>query len=281
MSLASIVYRGYGGTRQGQGNTDTIARRGYAAYTGLTQPPAAGYQYETYAGGGAGYWLGVGSSPAVVVGDVFVTQTTCSPGSYTVQVNADGTIEVFVSGDNSRQSFLYDIYRVASNAIDGPATVWINAFGPIWSNVVVLFNRVIGVSIGTVDLNTYCTSQWGDTLTFALVSGTLPPGLTLTSAGIISGIPTQAGNYTFTIYATDQSNTTSGSGQNYISVISVVVSIPFVIPPVVSAWTADATKVTADSINFTCDGADLINGGGTDVANPGGLARSVSQYLRF
>jgi hypothetical protein len=32
-----------------------------------------------------------------------------------------------------------------------------------------------------------------------------------------------------------------------------------------SAWTADSALVTADSINFTCDGADLINNGGVPI----------------
>jgi hypothetical protein len=32
-----------------------------------------------------------------------------------------------------------------------------------------------------------------------------------------------------------------------------------------SAWTADSALVTADSINFTCDGSDLINNGGVPI----------------
>jgi type II secretory pathway pseudopilin PulG len=44
--------------------------------------------------------------------------------------------------------------------------------------------------------------------TFSLVSGSgsLPPGLTLNSDGTISGTPTQAGTYSFTIQATDSDN---------------------------------------------------------------------------
>jgi hypothetical protein len=37
--------------------------------------------------------------------------------------------------------------------------------------------------------------------TFTLASGTLPPGLTLSPAGVLSGTPTQSGSYTFTIAA--------------------------------------------------------------------------------
>jgi hypothetical protein len=43
------------------------------------------------------------------------------------------------------------------------------------------------------------------------------------------------------------------------------VFVPIPNPPCRSAWTADSSQVTADSINFTCDGADLVNNGGVDI----------------
>ncbi len=39
--------------------------------------------------------------------------------------------------------------------------------------------------------------------TFGVTSGALPPGLTLTAAGLLSGTPTSAGTSTFTIRGTD------------------------------------------------------------------------------
>ena len=39
--------------------------------------------------------------------------------------------------------------------------------------------------------------------TFALLSGSLPPGLTLSAAGTLAGTPTTAGNFTFTVGVTD------------------------------------------------------------------------------
>ena len=39
--------------------------------------------------------------------------------------------------------------------------------------------------------------------TWSLSSGSLPPGLSLSAAGVISGTPTTAGNYSFTVQVTD------------------------------------------------------------------------------
>lgn len=43
-------------------------------------------------------------------------------------------------------------------------------------------------------------------VSWSLTSGTLPPGITLTSAGLLSGVPTTNGTYTFTIVGTDSGN---------------------------------------------------------------------------
>src|SRR5207302_68799 len=45
---------------------------------------------------------------------------------------------------------------------------------------------------------------WGTgTLTFRQTGGTLPPGLTLSSSGVVSGTPTGSGSYSFTVTVTD------------------------------------------------------------------------------
>src|SRR5262249_11705115 len=41
--------------------------------------------------------------------------------------------------------------------------------------------------------------------TFAVTGGALPPGLALDASGLLSGTPTQAGTFSFTVQATDSS----------------------------------------------------------------------------
>lgn len=261
MSLNSIVHRGYNG-----GTLDTVVRRGYAAYSGLPQPPV--YQYQTCSSTSfSGYSLQQGSSPAVVIGDVFAVGKTAAPANYTIMVNGDGTVQIYVSGDNTRQSFVYSIFRVASNAIDGPATVWVNEIAPIW-NTTIYLNYVQGTFV-PIDLvaSQYCTSPSGDILAFAVVSGTLPQGLSLSAGGVISGIPNQPGSFQFVISATDSTGSVSNSYTNQINIAQI--SNTTVSVSSVSAWTADSAYVTADSLGFTCDGANLTNEGSTTISYQG------------
>jgi hypothetical protein len=72
---------------------------------------------------------------------------------------------------------------------------------------------------GTAFSQTFTQSGSIGTTTFSLASGTLPSGLTLSSAGVLSGTPTQTGSFPITVKATD-SNGCSGTGPTYTLVIA-------------------------------------------------------------
>jgi len=67
---------------------------------------------------------------------------------------------------------------------------------------------------GSAFSQTFTQSGGIGTTTFSLASGTLPAGLTLSSAGVLSGTPTQTGSFPITVKATD-SNGCSGTGPTY------------------------------------------------------------------
>ncbi|MGH9476179.1 MAG: beta strand repeat-containing protein [Terriglobales bacterium] len=85
---------------------------------------------------------------------------------------------------------------------------------------------------GTVYSATLAASGGSGTLAWSLPSGsTLPAGLALSAAGAISGTPTTAGNYTFTVTVTDASAATpvaatSGSLSLTINPAPLVVTAP-------------------------------------------------------
>jgi hypothetical protein len=58
-------------------------------------------------------------------------------------------------------------------------------------------------SVGTAYSSTLQASGGAGALTWSLSAGTLPAGLTLSAAGVISGTPTTQGNSTFTVQVTD------------------------------------------------------------------------------
>ena len=68
-------------------------------------------------------------------------------------------------------------------------------------------------TVGTSYTQTITASGAENSFTFSKTSGTLPTGLSLSSAGVLSGTPTASGTYTFTVTATDSSGCTGT--QNY------------------------------------------------------------------
>lgn len=79
--------------------------------------------------------------------------------------------------------------------------------------------------------------------TWAMVTGSLPDGLSLSSTGLINGVPTQIGTFTFTVRLTDSTQTT---------VTSQPLRITIVPGPLQILTTGDLTKGTINvSYSFT------------------------------
>jgi hypothetical protein len=56
---------------------------------------------------------------------------------------------------------------------------------------------------GGASFNYTFTATGNAPITFSVTSGSLPPGLTLSSAGLLSGTPTTLGLFTFTVTASN------------------------------------------------------------------------------
>lgn len=86
--------------------------------------------------------------------------------------------------------------------------------------------------------HTFAASGGTSPYTYSLQSGAIPPGMTLSSAGVLSGTPTAAGPFNFTITATDHS-TGTGAPFTATQAYSLTVSAPVitVAPSVLPAGT--------------------------------------------
>jgi PKD repeat protein len=74
---------------------------------------------------------------------------------------------------------------------------------------------------GTAYSQDFTTTNGSEVDTFALTAGSLPPGLTLNdSTGVLSGTPTKAGTYTFTITATDAEIPGETGSQQYTFIVT-------------------------------------------------------------
>lgn len=93
---------------------------------------------------------------------------------------------------------------------------------------------------------------------FTLASGALPPGITLSSAGALSGTPTQAGTYNFTVQVTDLAGATA-------STTNLTLTINAPVGPVL--------QITTNSLPIGINGVPYPN---TQLAATGGTGTGYS-----
>jgi len=159
-------------------------------------------------------------------GTLFGTPTTF--GSYTFTITATASD---ASGCTVSQS--YSMAIVCQSITVGPLTLPGAAVNSPYT-------QSIQASGGTIPI------------TFAVTSGSLPTGLTMSSAGVITGTPITSGTYQFTVTATDDNGCT-GSQPYAISVACV----PLVLTP----------QVLPTPIKGEAYGADIIAVGHTGTVS--------------
>ena len=133
---------------------------------------------------------------------------------------------------------------------------------PTTGTVSVPYSGTIAVTGGT-----------GTGQVFTLASGTLPAGLTLASNGSVSGTPTTAGTYTFTVQAVDS------GGNTGVRTYTVTIGVPPIVvnPPTLGAAT-NGTPYTA-TISATGGTGSGYSFAVTAGAPPAGLTLSGSGLL--
>ncbi|GAA1015996.1 hypothetical protein Aple_011310 [Acrocarpospora pleiomorpha] len=194
----------------------------------LTFPPPpggqAGVSYSdqlTFSGGTAPFVWSV-SSGTLPPGLTLNSATGLLSGTPTTAGGYPFTVKITDSG-NQADTRAVTLVVVASPTLNFPA--------PPGGQVGVPYNDQLTVSGGTAPF------------VWSVSSGTLPPGLTLNSAtGLLSGTPTTAGSYPFTVRVTDAND------QSDTKAVTLVVGVG----PLIITKTADKTAAAAGTtVNYT------------------------------
>ena len=159
----------------------------------------------------------------------------------------DGLIdELTVYNRGLSAAEILDIYNAGSGGKDSDT--------PLISTV-----TLAGAEVGTPYSESVSAILGTEPYTFALSSGALPNGLSLSAAGAISGTPTAAGSFNFTVEVTDV------DGDMDEQALSIEVTAPVaVIPPagLVSWWPGegDATDIADGNDGTLVNGATFAAG---------------------
>ena len=110
----------------------------------------------------------------------------------------------------------------------------------------------------------------GEAVTYAITAGTLPPGILLTTAGVISGTPTTAGTFNFTV-------TKTNSGQSDARAYSIFVQIA---APTLASTLAGGTEEAAYNESAALTGT-AVSYTVTSGSLPAGLTLNASTGIVF
>lgn len=120
-------------------------------------------------------------------------------GSYVIGPNSGGV--QFVTYAHNGNSATTDRFELLDNA-NGVVTINIT-IAPPTSSIVVAPVNLPALTAGVAFSQTLTSTGGTGSYTYSLDSGTLIPGTTLSPSGVLSGTPTQRGNYAFSVRSQD------------------------------------------------------------------------------
>ena len=169
------------------------------------------------------------------------------------------------------QAGTFNITINVSDSTTGPSTPYTTAIPLTLTiaapTITVSPSSLANATVGTAYSQSMSASGGMGPYSLSVTAGVLPPGLTLAPSGTLSGTPTTAGDFSFTVTATDAQSFT-GTG-NYTVHVAAIASDA---PTGVSATAGD----TQASVSFTAPantgGAPIT--GYTVTSSPGGLTGS-------
>ena len=233
--------------------TDTASATGSKAYSVTVAAPTISFSPTTLTAGtvGSAYSQSISGSGGTAPYGSYIVKTGALPAG--LSLSSGGV----VSGTpTAGGTFTFTVQGTDSSTGTGPysatsSTISLTIGAPTLSfTPTTLTGGTVGVAYSQSLSGSGGTAPYGS---FTLASGSLPPGLSLGSGGTVSGTPTAAGTYTFTVSAQD-SSTGSGPYSGTSSTISLTIGAPTLsLSPAAGALTA-ASRGSAYSQTFSTSG---------------------------
>lgn len=140
-------------------------------------------------------------------------------------------------------------------------------------------------NIGTPYSTTLAATGGATPYTWSITSGVLPAGLTLSSAGVISGTPVAAGSFTFTAQVKDSQSTPATASRSFTLVVGTTLSAgagnamlqgsyAFLLQGYKNGSAAGAVSGTAAIGSLAANGSGTITGV-EDINTPSGVTMSA------
>jgi hypothetical protein len=221
------------GTGQAEG-TGTIAN--YAPGYVFTKNAIAGINTANYPAGNFGPAVADWENEFV---NYSATGADTVNGPANFALRSDSTYATSSTEGGPLGADLTAVLTATAGVTDGVAPTFL--FAPI-----ITTTSLPGGTVSTAYSTTLTASGTG-ALTWALTSGTLPAGLTLSSAGVISGTPSTAGAPTIAVTVTDAATSLTAAQSFTLTVVAVTtaVSIPTTTLPGASLGQAYTTTVAS------------------------------------
>src|SRR6202045_1947691 len=280
-------------TYQWRKNTVAISGANSSSYTTpVTMSSDSGAQFTVVVNNAAGSATSSAAMLTVTTASVAPSITT-QPASQTVTAGQPATFSVAVAGtapmtyqwkkntvaisgpisssyttpvtmtSDSGAQFTVVVSNVAGSATSGGATLTVNAA----STPQITTAQLAGGTVAGSYSATLSASGGSTPYTWSLASGTLPNGLALNAAGSISGTPSLAGSFSFTVQVKDAA--AQSASKNFS--INVASSAPTV------AITSPASGATVSgTINVSGTASDTVSISSVQVAVDGGSYANAS-----
>ena len=175
------------------------------------------------------------------------------PSGFTLTTS--GYLSGTLSSSASTTTFTVTAYGISTSyAATQSITVYSMASAPAWTT---------SAALGYVPTGTAYSLQLAATNTAAYTASSLPPGLTLSSSGLLSGTPTAAGSYSFVAYANYVAQTFTLTVTSVTITMSCVAQYGTVSSIFSGGWARSAPGLYNTSTGYYIGSTQLQNAGGT------------------